>query len=38
MSRGAKEEKDIIRRKLQQGMSIDEVITLVEKEYGHRIS
>jgi cytochrome c-type biogenesis protein CcmH/NrfF len=38
MSRGAKEEKDFIRRKLQQGMSIDEVITLVEKEYGHRIS
>ena len=33
-----KEEKDFIRRKLQQGMSIDEVITLVEKEYGHRIS
>ncbi len=32
------EEKDFIRRKLQQGMSIDEVITLVEKEYEHRIS
>jgi hypothetical protein len=38
MPRGAKEEKDFIRRKLQQGMSVDEVITLVEKEYGHRIS
>jgi hypothetical protein len=38
MPRGAKEEKDFIRRKLQQGLSIDEVITLVEKEYGHRIS
>ena len=38
MPRGAKEEKDFIRRKLQQGMSVDEVTTLVEKEYGHRIS
>lgn len=38
MPRGAKEEKDFIRRKLQQGISIDEVINLVEKEYGHRIS
>jgi hypothetical protein len=38
MPRGAKEEKDFIRRNLQQGLSVDEVITLVEKEYGHRIS
>lgn len=38
MPRGAKEEKDFIRRKLQQGMSVDEAIILVEKEYGHRIS
>jgi cytochrome c-type biogenesis protein CcmH/NrfF len=38
MSRGAKEEKDFIRKNLQQGLSVDEVITLVEKEYGHRIS
>ncbi len=38
MPRGAKEEKDFIRRKLQQGLSLDEVITLVDKEYGHRIS
>ncbi len=32
MPRGAKEEKDFIRRNLQQGLSVDEVITLVEKE------
>jgi hypothetical protein len=38
MPRGAKEEKDFIRKNLQQGLSVDEVITLVEKEYGHRIS
>jgi hypothetical protein len=38
MPRGAKEEKDFIRRNLQQGLSVDEVITLVENEYGHRIS
>ena len=38
MPRGAKEEKDFIRKNLQQGLSVEEVITLVEKEYGHRIS
>ena len=38
MPRGAKEEKDFIRKNLQQGLGVDEVITLVEKEYGHRIS
>jgi hypothetical protein len=38
MPRGAKEEKDFIRRNLQQGLIVDEVVTLVEKEYGHRIS
>ena len=38
MPRGAKEEKDFIRRNLRNGLSVDEVITLVEKEYGHRIS
>jgi len=38
MPRGAKEEKDFIRKNLQQGLSVDEVITLVEREYGHRIS
>ena len=38
MPRGAKEEKDFIRKNLQQGLSVDEVVTLVETEYGHRIS
>ena len=38
MPRGAKEEKDFIRRNLQKGLSVDEVITPVEKAYGHRIS
>ena len=38
MPRGAKEEKDFIRRNLRQGLSVDEVVTLVDKEYGHRIS
>ena len=38
MPRGAKEEKDFIRRNLQRGLSVDEVTTLAEKEYGHRIS
>ena len=38
MPRGAKEEKDFILRNLRQGLSIDEVITLVDNEYGHRIS
>jgi len=38
MPRGAKEEKDFIRKNLQQGLIVDEVITLVENEYGHRIS
>jgi hypothetical protein len=32
------EEKDFIRRNLQQGLNVDEVITLVDKEYGQRIS
>ena len=31
-------EKDFIRKNLQKGRSVDEVITLVEKEYGHRIA
>jgi hypothetical protein len=38
MPKGAKEEKDFIRKNLQQGLDVDAVITLVEKEYGHRIS
>jgi cytochrome c-type biogenesis protein CcmH/NrfF len=37
MARGAKEEKDFIRNKLQQGLSIDQVVDLVDREYGHKI-
>jgi hypothetical protein len=38
MPRGAKEEKDFIRNQLQQGLSIDQVVNLVDREYGHKIS
>ena len=38
MPRGAKEEKDFIRDKLQRGLTVDQVIHLVDKEYGHKIS
>ncbi len=37
MPRGAVEEKDFIRNKLQQGLPVDRVIDLVDKEYGHKI-
>ena len=37
MPRGAKEEKDFIRDKLRQGLSVDQVVDLVEVEYGHKI-
>ena len=37
MPRGAKEEKDFIRNKLRQRLSVDQVIQLVDKEYGHKI-
>jgi len=37
MPRGAKEGKDFIRKKLQQGLTVDQVIHLVDKAYGHRI-
>lgn len=37
MPRGAVEEKHFIREKLQQGVAVDQVITMVENEYGHRI-
>ena len=37
MSRGAKEEKDFIRNKLRQGLSVDQVVDLVAVEYGHKI-
>ena len=37
MPRGAKEEKDFIRNKLRQGLTVDQVVNLVEKKYGHKI-
>ena len=37
MERGAKEEKDFIRNQLQQGLTIDQVVDLVDREYGHKI-
>ncbi len=38
MPRGAKEEKDFIRNQLRQGLNVDQVIRLVDKEYGYKIS
>ncbi len=37
MPKGAKEEKDFIRKNLKQGLNIDEVVVRVDQEYGHRI-
>jgi cytochrome c-type biogenesis protein CcmH/NrfF len=37
MPRGAVEEKRFIREKLQQGLPVDQVVNMVEKEYGHKI-
>lgn len=38
MPRGAVEEKRFIREKLQQGLAVDQVVSMVEKEYGLRIT
>jgi cytochrome c-type biogenesis protein CcmH/NrfF len=38
MPRGAKEEKDFIRDKLRQGLTVDQVVDLLDNEYGHKIS
>ena len=38
MPRGAKEEKDFIRNKLKEGFTVDQVIQMVEKKYGLRIT
>ena len=35
MPRGAKEEKDFIRNKLRDGLSVDQVVQLVQDVYGH---
>ena len=37
MPKGAVEEKEFIRNKLGQGLTVDQVIQLVDKQYGHRI-
>jgi len=37
MPRGAKEEKDFIRNRLQQGLTVDQVVNLLDEEYGHKI-
>jgi hypothetical protein len=38
MPKGAKEEKTFIREQLQKGLSVDQVIQLVDQKYGLRIS
>jgi len=38
MPRGAVEEKNFIRDRLQQGLTVDQVINMVDQEYGHKIS
>ena len=37
MPRGAVEEKNFIRNKLRQGLTVDQVINLTDQQYGHRI-
>ena len=37
MPRGAVEEKSYIRNQLRQGMTVDQVVNLMDKKYGHRI-
>ena len=37
MPKGAKEEKAFIRNQLEKGLTVEQVILLVEKKYGHRI-
>jgi cytochrome c-type biogenesis protein CcmH/NrfF len=37
MARGAVEEKNFIRTKLRQGMTVDQVINLTDQKYGHKI-
>jgi cytochrome c-type biogenesis protein CcmH/NrfF len=38
MPKGAVEEKAFIRDQLRQGLSVDQVIQLLDNKYGHRIS
>jgi len=37
MPRGAVEEKNFVRNKLRQGLTVDQVISLMDQEYGHKI-
>lgn len=37
MPRGSVEEKKFIREKLAEGFTVEQVIELLDKEYGHRI-
>jgi len=37
MPRGALEEKDFIRKNLEKGLPVDQVVQLVEKKHGHKI-
>ena len=37
MPRGAVEEKNFIREKLSEGFTVEQVIELVDKKYGHRV-
>jgi hypothetical protein len=37
MPRGAVEEKRFIRNQLRLGMTVDQVIELTDRKYGHRI-
>lgn len=38
MPRGAKETKAFIRKQLEKGLTVDQVVEAVNKEYGHMIS
>lgn len=37
MPRGAKEEKTYIREQLEKGLTVDQVVQLVDQKYGHKI-
>jgi hypothetical protein len=37
MPKGAVEEKNFIREKLSEGLTVEQVIELVDKKYGHRV-
>ena len=37
MPKGAVEEKNFIREKLSEGLTVEQVIELLDKEYGHRV-